>query len=133
MIKFQILEDKDFNTYVELFKNIFGYWDNNQRPNYIIAGLVNDTPVGFASFIRTHIDTVYLQYCGVLKEQRGRTYWKLLAGAIDQFPETTKYVVCRISNKNTSALIIALKHGFKIIGFRSTTQDDSLVELIKER
>jgi L-amino acid N-acyltransferase YncA len=132
-MRYRLLKDSEWSDYETLFKKIFGYWDSNQRPHYVILAEREDGVIGFVSLTRTHVDTCYLQYAGILKEDRGKQQWNLLEGALNEFKKIgVKYVVARVHNKNHASLIVALKMGWTVIGFRSTTEDKSLVEIIKE-
>ena len=127
-LTFKVLNSDQWDIYKELFIKIFNEWDNNQRPQLILLALLEDEPVGFATFIRFQNDTVYLQYVGTLPDKRSIKLYNLIDKVFDYLKTIgIKFVTMRVQNNNPVALISAIRKGFiprgYILGF---------VEFVKE-
>lgn len=116
------LEDKPF---VETFKKVLCLSDedveDNFSPNhYIFISEVDNIPVGFAILAKTSEVQGWLSTMGVLPRfQRRGIGTRLVKTITDKSRELRlKQLVVTTSNEDVPALMLCMKHGFKIVSVK---------------
>ncbi len=106
--------------------------NDKYHKGYIYSGYIDGVYAGFTSgYIRSD-ETIELQYGVIEKEFRNAKTVRCFKEMIKHIQKDFENIICRIDNKNNSAIKIILSNGFHIIG---TTIDKDIVsvELLKTR
>lgn len=120
------------HLYPEIYLSVFDEIDPFQCPSIVYLGFENGNYIGFLSGYLHNARTFLIQYAGLIREHRGYKTLVIFREAMKEIEKEYRYIMCLISNKNSSALRLTLKEGFLIHGIRQDTLGDLYVELIKE-
>lgn len=98
-------------VYKPLFKEIFGYYDENHIPRTVILHEMGGRPVGFVAGYMFLKDTFYMQYGGVIGGFKGHVkFWQ--DGEAWLKNQDVKHVITVVENTNTAWQRVLMKLGF---------------------
>ena len=115
-------------------KYIIHRTDDDYHKGYIYSGYdkVDNIYAGFVTgYIRPN-ETIELQCGAIEKDFRNVKAVRCFREMIRAIQKDFKNIICKIDNKNNSAIKIVLSNGFHIIG-TTTVKDIISVELLKAR
>jgi len=105
------------SVYKPLFKEIFGYYDENHIPRTVILHEVDGLPVGFVAGYMFLKDTFYMQYGGVTGAFTGhKKFWA--DGESWLIDQGVKHLITVVENTNTTWQRVLLKMGFIAHGMK---------------
>jgi len=128
----QTPEDITFD-YPEIFKEVFKTYPASHIPGLVYIGYQDGAYVGFLSAYAHSLNTVYIQYAGLIESARNRNTLSITRKVLDELHKDFDGIMAVIDNTNSTALRMALACGFKVIGVRMSTDAKVFVELLKER
>lgn len=120
ILKKQSLLELGFDVYVEMYKGVFGKWDNEGNcPADVYSGYDNDEYVGFIAGYATAPGCWYLQRAGFIQDkQKQGCNLKKYKDALSILHKEWVYIRTHVNNADLPALKMDLNAGFKIIGVR---------------
>ena len=126
MLEARFFSPEEMHSYKYLFIRCFGYWDNKHTPEIVAVMELDRDPIAFLSGRWNSKDLFYIQYCGVVPEQRIKNASLFLTEGLKLIGAAgfTTYT----PNDNQPAMKVLLNLGFRVIGIRFTEDRKILVE-----
>ena len=119
--------------YPLLYSQVFKVADPAHQPAFVYIGRREDEYVGFVAAYAHNLETVYIQYAGMLPEFQGYPALPFFKQAFEAIHEEYRFILTVIENTNVRALKGAMTFGFRVIGIRMATDGSLMVELLKEK
>jgi hypothetical protein len=114
-----------------MFRAIFGEPPVTECPPVFIVLDVEGEPVGFASGYSTSLAEFYIQRIGMVPGHHMHIkLWKKVAEYMKS--RGCLYLTGNVRADNRRTLILALRNGWNIYGFRVSTGGEQFVQIIKE-
>lgn len=130
-----LTEQEAKDTYPDLFKSAFGYWDDRQMPGVILVREEKGQVISFLSgYLRSTIE-FYIQYLGVIHEKKARGWGVrfVLDGLIYlQEHKNIKWVSCATENTNFSMMRILLSCKFIPHGIQVSAKGKTYIQWMRE-
>ncbi len=119
--------------YYQLHNEIFDY-DPIHIPSIVYVGFEDKNYIGFMSGYLHNAVTFYVQKTGIPERHRNHKLSKILLNELWEHlrQEGFTALLALVQNVNTPALIMALKTGWLIYGYRVTREGEQYVEILKE-
>jgi len=131
-MRFERFLYNECKDYLEIHNEIFPE-DPMHIPAIIYKGYLKDKYLGFFSGYLHDRITFYIQKIGIPKELRNKKLSRDIVNEIWSYlkSEGFRFLMGTVQNTNIPTLIVALKTGWIIHGYRTATDGKQYVEIIK--
>lgn len=128
---------KHLGLFRELFREVFGReaWAE-EFPALLTVGHLDgeEGPVGFMSGSPKDLQAFYMQRIGVVPRHRNERLYLKFSGLVEQHIRNHgfRYVTGTIRVDNPQPIIVAVKTGWRIHGFKVSTSGVQYLQVIKD-
>jgi len=106
-------------VYPELYEEVFEEpCELIQIPSYVYMCFSGEKCIGMIATYIQNINTIYMQVGGIKKESRGFKSLEIFRKTVDMIHEDFDNIICRVHNRNFTALKLMLAIKMIIIGVR---------------
>jgi hypothetical protein len=105
-------------TYVDLFTNSFGEWDDNQNPSFVLVGQHDDGKIfGFVACQLHNKKTVYMPHVGIVDESKSKGHPRFMLEVYKYLQKRGVILLLgKIHQLDIVTLILSLKMGWFVYG-----------------
>jgi hypothetical protein len=121
------------NIYPSLFQKVFKYYNEDQRPTFIVVHEEDGQLIGFASCLVFNKKTVYIQYAGLVPEYRNKGHWQMLDEMMEWINSAlgATLFTAKVGQRETLPLRIALKQGWLVYSTEPDGKGGLLINISK--
>jgi hypothetical protein len=133
----QVSMPQGVGVFKAMFSEVFGReaW-KQEFPVFLVVGYFDheDEPIGFMSGIATDLQTFYMQRIGLVPRHRGEKLYLRFWGQVSDFIKDMgfRYITGTIRTDNPQPIIVAMHTGWRIHGFKVSTNGTQYIQVIKD-